>query len=82
MVVPPAPVQLSVKELLGAVSAPVLAVPAVGRPPLQAPLAVQLVALVEDQLRPALPPLVTELGLALSCTVGAGAGVDTVTLVD
>ncbi|MEZ5515234.1 MAG: hypothetical protein R3F58_15340 [Steroidobacteraceae bacterium] len=69
---PPAPLQLSVNVLLAALSAPVLAEPDVGRLPLQAPLALQLVASVDDQVRFELPPLVTELGLALIVTVGAG----------
>lgn len=79
---PPAPLQLSVNVLLAALSAPVLAEPDVGRLPLQAPLALQLVASVDDQVRFELPPLVTELGLALIVTVGAGVGAVTVTTVD
>ncbi len=81
---PPAPVQVRVNVLLGAVSAPVLAEPEVARLPLQAPLALQLVASLDDQVRFELPPLVTEVGLALSETVGAGVvGVDvTVTVAD
>jgi len=65
---------VSVKLLLLAVSAPVLALPVSGRLPLQPPLALQLVAFADDQLRVALPPLSTLLGLAPSETVGAGGG--------
>jgi hypothetical protein len=46
--------------------------PLVPSVPLQPPEALQLVALVEDQLSVELPPLLTVLGLALSVTVGAG----------
>jgi hypothetical protein len=40
--------------------------------PVQPPLAVQLVALVLDQFSVELPPLVTEVGVAVNDTVGAG----------
>ncbi|MEZ5474433.1 MAG: hypothetical protein R3E72_05435 [Steroidobacteraceae bacterium] len=66
---------MSVKVLLAFVSGPVLTVPAVARLPLQAPLAAQLVASVEDQLRFELPPLATLVGLADIETVGAGVAV-------
>lgn len=56
-----------------ALSAPVLALPLVGSPPDQPPLAVQLLALVEDQLSVAEPPLLTLAGLALKLTVGGAA---------
>jgi hypothetical protein len=49
--------------------------------PLQPPLAVQLVAFVEDQLSVVDPPLVTVVGVAVSVTAGA-AGCVTVTLTD
>lgn len=71
---PPAPLQLSVNVLLVAVSPPVLALPETGRLPLQAPLARQLVALVEDQLSVEPPPLATVSGLLVKVTVGAGGG--------
>jgi len=59
---------------------PVLCVPLVGWLPVHAPEAVHVVALVEDQLKVVLPPLVTLEGLALKFTVGAGGAVtDTVT---
>ena len=61
-------------------SAPVLCEPLVGLLPLHAPEAVQEVAWVEDQVNVALPPLVTEVGFAVSVTVGTGAS--TVTVVD
>ena len=46
--------------------------------PLQPPDAVQAVAFVADQVSVELVPLVTELGAALSKTVGAGALTETV----
>ena len=63
-----------------ALSAPVLALPFVGLLPDQAPEAVQLLALLEDQLSIADPPLLTPVGLALKLT--AGAGVETLTVTD
>src|SRR5262249_53702426 len=54
-----------------AVSAPVDWLPEVALVPDQPPEAVQLVALVEDQVRVEAPPLATEVGLAVSDTVGA-----------
>ncbi len=77
---PPSPEQLKLKVVFAADSAPVLAVPDVARLPLQPPLAVQLVAFVDDQVRLELPPLGTEAGLADSCTVGLGATALTVTV--
>ena len=73
MAVPPAPVQLSVK-LVPALSAAVDSVPAVVRAPLQPPVALQAVALVEDQVRTLVPPGATETGLADSVAVGAEGG--------
>jgi hypothetical protein len=70
-VFPPPPVQVIVNELF-VFSAPVLWEPDVPRVPLQAPDAVQLVALTEVQLNVALLPLVTLLAEAVSVTVGAG----------
>lgn len=49
--------------------------------PLQPPVAVQLLALVVDQLRVEDPPLTTDAGVAVSDTVGCGAGL-TVTVTD
>ena len=60
-------------------SAPVLALPFVGSLPDQPPDAVQLLALLEDQLRVADPPLLRAVGLALRLTEGAGAETLTVT---
>ena len=77
---PPDPVQVSEYVAL-AVSAPVDCEPVRGSAPDQAPEAVQAVALVEDQVRVALPPLETVLGLALMVTVAVGFGL-TVTVVD
>jgi hypothetical protein len=68
---PPAPMQVSVKVLLAAVNAPVLAEPVVARPPDHAPLAVHEVAFVADQVRVDAAPFAMALGLALSVTVGA-----------
>ena len=49
--------------------------PEVGREPVHAPEAVQLVALVDDQVSIELPPLATEVGLPVNVSVGAGGGV-------
>ena len=73
LALPPAPVQLRMKLLL-AVSAPVDWLPGVALVPDQPPEAVQEVALVEDQVSVEAPPLVTEVGLAVSDTVGTGGG--------
>jgi hypothetical protein len=78
--VPPAPVQLNM-NVLPVVSALVESEPEVASAPDHAPLAVQLVALVDDQVRVLEPPLVTLVGLALIVTVGAGGAV-TVTVAD
>ena len=49
--------------------------------PLQPPLAVQLVALVDDQLSVELSPACMDSGFAVSVSVGSGAGgADTVTV--
>jgi hypothetical protein len=61
------------------VSAPVLVLPLVGSFPDQPPEAVQLVALLEDQLSIAEPPLLTVVGFALKPTVG---GAVTLTVTD
>ncbi len=58
--------------------APVDCEPLKGSDPDQAPEAVQVVALVDAHVSVALPPLVMELGLTVSATVGAGALTDTV----
>jgi hypothetical protein len=58
----------------------VLALPFVGSLPDQPPEAVQLLALLEDQLRIADPPLLTVVGLALRLTEGAG--METLTVTD
>ena len=52
--------------------------PLTGLLPDQAPEAVQEVALVADQVKVELLPLITELGLALRLIVGAGDFTDTV----
>jgi hypothetical protein len=61
-----------------AVSAPVDCEPLTALLPDQAPEAVQAVALAEDQLRVALPPLAIALGPTLKLTVGVGALTETV----
>ena len=81
LAVPPGPVQERVKVEL-AFSAPVLCVPLSGSVPDQPPDAVQALAWVVDQVRLALPPLTTVLGLAVSAIVGAGAGELTDTVAD
>ena len=63
-----------------ALSAPVLALPFVGSLPDQPAEAVQPLALLEDQLSIAEPPLLTVVGLALRLTEGAG--VETLTVTD
>ena len=59
-------------------SAPVDCEPLTALAPDQSPDAVHAVALVADQLSVELLPLATELGLALSVTVGAEEVTDTV----
>ena len=78
MAVPPAPTQLSVNVLL-AVSEPVEAVPEIALLPAHAPLAVQLVALVDDQVSVLALPVTTVVGFAASVTVG---NVTTVAIAD
>jgi len=77
--VPPAPVQLSVNEVL-ALKAPVPWVPETAFVPPQPPDAVQDVALVDDHVNVLLPPLATEVGDADNETVGAGVALVTVTV--
>jgi hypothetical protein len=71
LLLPPAPVQVSEKEVL-AVSAPVLCVPLVALLPLQLPDAVHEVAFVELQVSVDAAPLATDVGFAVNVTVGAG----------
>ena len=63
--------------MLLAVSAPVDWLPEVALVPDQSPEAAQVVALVEDQISVEDPPLVTDVGFAVSDTVGT---VDAVTV--
>ena len=64
-------------------SGPVDSEPLVDLDPVQPPLAVQEVAFVEDQVSVEAPPVVTDVGLAVSVSVGAGGGITvTVTLCD
>ncbi len=60
--------------MLFAVSGPVDIDPEVACAPDQAPLAVQLVAFVDDQVRVAASPALTAAGLTLMLTVGSGTG--------
>jgi hypothetical protein len=60
-------------------SAPVLLVPLMASAPLQPPEAAHEVAWVEDQVKVELPPLPTEVGLALKVIVGKAAVTDTTT---
>lgn len=70
---PPAPVQVRVYDCIPVVfRVPVEPVPEVALLPLQAPLAVQAVALVLLQVNVALPPVVILDGDAVRVTVGAG----------
>ncbi len=59
-------------------SAPVVCEPLVALVPDQAPEAVQVVALLADQLNVEPLPLATVLGLAVKLTTGAGAVTETV----
>ena len=79
-VVPLAPLHVRVNVVV-VLSAPVLALPLVGSLPDQPPEAVQLLALVADQLNVDAEPLLTVPGLALRLTVGFG-GAETLTVTD
>ena len=59
----------------------IVCVPESALVPVHAPLAVQLVAFVEDQVKIAVPPEVTDVVSALKVTVGV-AGAVTTTVVD
>jgi hypothetical protein len=74
---PPAPVQVSVNFVV-AERAAVVCDPAVASAPLQPPEAVQAVALVDDQVRADVAPLLTVAGFAVRVTAGAGVVTDTV----
>lgn len=78
---PPEPVQVSVNKSEPAAVGVSLAVPDTGSAPLQAPLAVQAVALVDDHVRVAAAPTVTDVGLTVIVTVGAGVTAATVVTV-
>ncbi len=70
LVVPPVPVHASVYVVV-AWMALIVWLPEVALLPLQPPEAVQLVALVLDQVSTELPPCATVAGLALRFTTGA-----------
>jgi hypothetical protein len=72
LALPPAPVQVRVNSSVPAIAGVSFAVPDSASPPLHAPLAVHAVALVDDQLRAADAPTVTDVGLTAIVTVGAG----------
>ena len=72
-VLPPCPAQLRVK-VVAAVIAPVDWLPERALAPAHPPLAVQELALSDDQLSNAGLPLVTDAEAALKVTVGAAAG--------
>ena len=67
--------------MLALLSVPVLTLPLVGLLPVQRPDALQLAALLEDQLSVADPPLLMLVGFALKLTVGL-AGAETLTVTD
>ncbi len=71
-VVPLAPVHVRVNVVV-ALSAPVLALPLIASLPDHPPEAVQLLALLEDQLSVEAEPLLTVAGLADKLTVGLDA---------
>jgi hypothetical protein len=72
-IVPPEPVQASV-YVAAAVMIAGVSVPLIARPPDHPPDAVQLEALVEDQVSVVAVPLITLVGVAARLTVGAGVG--------
>jgi hypothetical protein len=75
--------QVNVNVLLEAVSAKLVADPAVARAPVQAPLAVHAVAFRDDHVNTVVAPLTTVVGAADKVTVGRGIGADaSVTLAD
>ncbi len=69
--VPPGPVQVSEYEV-EVLRAAVLSVPLVARVPLQPPVAVHEVALVELHVKVEVPPAATAVGFAVRATVGRG----------
>jgi hypothetical protein len=71
VLLPPVPEQVSEKVAL-AINAPVACVPLAATAPLQAPDAVQAVALVEVQVSIEEAPLARVVGAAINVTVGAG----------
>jgi hypothetical protein len=73
LALPPSPLQVSEKVLL-VLSAPVDWLPEVALEPDHPPEAVQDDALVEDHVSVDAPPLTTDVGFAVSDTVGAGGG--------
>ena len=78
LAVPPAPVQARAKLAVPAALGLTLKVPLVASAPLHAPLAVQEVAFVEDQVTVAPWPTVIEVGDTAIVTVGRGGAAVTV----
>jgi hypothetical protein len=68
---PPSPLHCALNVVL-AVRLFIVIWPDVAIVPLQPPEPVHEVASVDDQVSVVLPPMFTDMGLALSCTVGAG----------
>jgi hypothetical protein len=68
--VPPAPVQLSVYDSAPTLAGVTTVLPLSARAPLQAPVAVQEDALIEDQLSVAVLPRTIAAGLTVMVTVG------------
>jgi len=84
LAVPPGPVQTRVK-VLEPVNTPLDWLPEIALTPDHAPEAVHELASVDDQMSVEAPPFATDVGLAVSETVGRGGGggaPDTVTVVD
>jgi hypothetical protein len=75
LLVPPPPVQAKLNVLV-VVSAVLTKLPEGALVPLHAPLALQLVAFVDDQLSVVMPPLLRLVAEALNVTVDTGGGTD------
>lgn len=73
VVVPPGPVQRNL-NVLSSVNGPIVSLPESGFVPVQSPRPSQAVASLVDQVNVVDPFMLTVVGLALSDTVGSGAG--------
>ena len=78
---PPVPVQVNMNVVL-AVKLPMLWEPEIAFAPAHPPDALHALALVELQVRLEKDPDVTEVGLAVNCTVGTTEAAATVTTAD